>query len=390
MKKHPTSLRVSLLLAAVAVFAVSAAHAQESRDLRLISARAGGVNFVSGDVTVRSKGETRWRRLSQRDDLVSGDAVRTGDFARAEVLLNPGSYLRVGEASEFLFADSSLENLRVKVLRGSIMVEVAGYDGAETHLVVETPQTKVTIVRSGLYRVNVLESGLTEVAVHKGRAYVGEGTANLLKGGRVARVGAATGLQVVKLDKKMRDELDLWSKERAKLLAEANRKVEARTANALLASTNWNDVFSRRDLGFDYGNGFGRTIFTGIWYYDPTRNCYTFIPGSYRYYSSPYGYSYGSYVHGYVPRNLCPNCPNGMGNNPSGGAVVGNQGQGNQGNVGGNTGGQSGGAVPAPQPAPRFDPPVRHEPPPAPRHDPPTMVDRGTDRAGPGLPVRDQ
>src|SRR5436853_443723 len=78
-------------------------------------------------------------------------------------------------------------------------------------VVIATPQTRVRIASAGVYRINVSASGVTEVAVQKGRAFIGEGAAaTRVKGGQVARVGAG-GLEVAKLDKKGRDTLDQWS-----------------------------------------------------------------------------------------------------------------------------------------------------------------------------------
>ena len=89
---------------------------------------------------------------------------------------------------------------------------------------VATPQTRVRIARAGVYRINVSASGVTEVAVQKGRAFVGEGAETQVKGGQLARVGAG-GAEGAKLDKKSRDTLDQWSHERAKELRRELRSI---------------------------------------------------------------------------------------------------------------------------------------------------------------------
>src|SRR5256714_11043214 len=78
------SLRSFIALSFVSVFAVALAHAQ-NREEHFISARAGGVNFVAGDVRARREGESDWQRLSVKDELKGGDAVRTGADGRVEV-----------------------------------------------------------------------------------------------------------------------------------------------------------------------------------------------------------------------------------------------------------------------------------------------------------------
>ncbi len=73
----------------------------QDREQYVISAKAGGVNLVSGDVTLKRRGEIQWQSLTSQVDLGSGDIVRTGATGRVEMLLNPGSYLRAAENSEF-------------------------------------------------------------------------------------------------------------------------------------------------------------------------------------------------------------------------------------------------------------------------------------------------
>lgn len=260
------------------------AQQPQSRDLRLISAQAGGINYVAGDARVRPAGLSEWKALDTSHNLSDGDTVRTGAAGRLEVLLNPGSYLRVGGGTEFEMADASLEDLRLRVARGSVVVEAVGYDNLDPSITVETPQTEVAIIRSGVYRIDVLQGGLTEVSVVKGRVTVGE-PPTVVKGGKVARVGGA-GLEVVKYDKKRRDELDLWSKERAGEMAEANRSMSRRTMTTLLASTSWDSIFPTAANA-------GPTLQNGVWVYNQARGCFTFVPlyGGWR---SPYGSYYGN------------------------------------------------------------------------------------------------
>ena len=271
----------SCLLALVFASACAAVTAQgQSRDLRIVKAVAGGVNFVSGDVKLQAPGRSGWQAITMKDDLKSGDIVKTGSDGRVEVLLNPGSYLRLGVNSEFELTDASLDKLRLKIYKGSAVVEATGYDDMLLAIAIDTPRTELKLVRRGIYRINVTPTGETEIAVQKGRALVGkEPAATVVKSGKVARVDAG-GVEVAKLDKKNFDALDLWSKERAEELAKLNRRLKARETNALLANANFNRFYGR----------FGH----GVWVYDPVSRCYTFLPffGSW---TSPYGSGYGSY-----------------------------------------------------------------------------------------------
>src|SRR3954470_22027596 len=141
----------ALCLFALAFVSLSASA--QTRDARLISANAGGVNLISGDVKARRAGSQEWQRVSVKDDLKSGDTTRTGADGRIEVLLNPGSYLRASGSTEFELTDSSLDNLRLSLTGGSVLVEATGYDEMGINIQITTPRTRVELARSGVYRI---------------------------------------------------------------------------------------------------------------------------------------------------------------------------------------------------------------------------------------------
>jgi len=335
-----TSKTLLLGLLALSLFAVCQAPSAlaQSRDSKLISARAGAVNFTSGAVEFKRKNASRWEALTNEHDLRSGDAVRTGADGRAEVLLNPGSYLRAGFGTEFALVDASLDDLRLRLTRGAAVIEATGYSETDLSIVVATPQARVRIIRTGIYRLSVLPDGRTELAVQKGRAYVGEDEALLVKGGKVVRVGAGPA-EIAKFDKKQRDDLDLWSRDRGKELARANERLNRRETMLSLAS-----------FGYDarYQNGG-----TGFWYLNRAIGCYTFIP-LFSDWRSPYGFGYGRSLYGYP----CGGCNSNSGypshgHNPRDGSSSnggGYAGGGNTGGGGNNGGGNNGGGASYPRP----------------------------------------
>ena len=327
----------------------------------VISARAGGVNFISGDVQVRRRGATEWERLTTKDTLDTGDVVKTGVTGFAEVLLNPGSYVRLGRSTEFEMTDVALDALRVKLMRGSAIIEATGYSDAKLLLAVATPQGEVVLVKNGLYRLNVVPANLTEVAVHRGAARVSPHSKELVKGGKIARLSSGGGaVEVVKLDKHDRDELDLWSRERGETLARANSKLPRRTATALMASLN------------DYWSAQTFAPRGAVWFFNPANGCYTALP-LYAGWRSPYGPGYDiSYAgHGAIYGFGCRTCPGGnvLFPNPPGTIV--------SGNTTPNTGGN--------QPNPNSNPMPMPRPEPAPRDNTGPALDRGNDRQSPQM-----
>lgn len=277
MKRIGLSIQSFLtLLICLAALCVVTTQAQ-TRDKYLISAKAGGINFVSGNVTVVRKVMRRQEAVTDQDNLESGDVVTTGMGGRVEVLLNPGSYMRVAENSEFEMTDTSLDSLRVRLLKGSAIIEVVGTDDTKVSLQLLTPQTSARIIKRGIYRFNVLASGVTEVLVKKGRALVGT-SALVVKSGNMITVSRSGMSEVAKIDKRMEDSLELWSRERAEYLASINRRMPPASTIIDYSTDVWADnTYNNRH--------------NGRWVYDPTRNCYVFLPGRGGS-SSPYGYGY--------------------------------------------------------------------------------------------------
>lgn len=257
------------------IFGVAATARSQDRGQYVVSAKAGGVNMVSGDVRVKRREVAEWLNLTSQDSLGNGDLVQTGADGRVEVLLNPGSYLRLAENSEFELTDASLDTLRLRLLGGSAVLEVTG-TGERTSLIeVATPQTRVSVDRKGVYRVNVPSADSTVVRVRKGQALVGR---TEVKDGKEITVDRSGAANVAKFDKNTQDSFDLWSGQRAETLVAANRKLSKS------AVTNAYSGYRRNPSG--WGRGFG-----GFWVYDPFFHGHTFLP-YYSGWASPYGPGY--------------------------------------------------------------------------------------------------
>ncbi len=291
------------------VLALPPASYAQNREKFVISARAGGVNAVTGRATLRPHGNAEWRQLTIKEDLETGDVVKTGNDGRIEMLLNPGSYMRIGENSEVELSDNSVENLEVRLLQGTAIVEVTGADDAALFIGITTPHTRMSIIQRGLYRVNVVPGDNTELIVRKGRVML-EGSHTKVKGGNKV-VFSKSSFSVAKLgdsDKKKGDSVESWSKERAKTLAKANARIDGRALTNVYASF-------RHD--WSQGGLWGRPF----WLFNTDIGCYTLIPFAWGW-QSPYGASYSRYFYPSSPFPFC--CGRGFpSQGPVGGALGG-------------------------------------------------------------------
>lgn len=276
MKKLFNYVSAVLCIGLAAVFAVSV---KGDNGRYVISAKAGGVNFVTGQVTVTRKKDKSQTTLTTKDKLEDGDIVTTSENGRAEITLNPGSYLRLGENSSLELTTTVLDDLNLRLNKGNAVIEAAGGDGLSIVIEVSTPQTKVNLVKKGIYRL-IVTADATEVQVWKGQAEVGTATMLKVKGGNKVTIGSANS-GTAKLDKKTQDSLDTWSKERAKFLSNEREQLE-RKAVAQSMSGFYNS-FGRVSSGFP---------FYGAWLFSSFRSCYFFIPFDAWAWSSPYGFNY--------------------------------------------------------------------------------------------------
>ncbi len=297
---------------------VASAQAQGRRTLSndeqsqyVVSAKGGLVNIVEGDVSYERGGKVDM--LLTSDVLRAGDVVRTGRDGRAEILLNPGSYLRLSANSEFTFSDTRLHKLGLKLLKGSAIIEASMIVEAIT---VVTPQGEFPLVNGGLYRFNVGANGNLELIARKGKVQTGRVT---VKEGKKAVIGAGTPV-VTSFDKKSEDDFDIWSKERAKVIVAANNKLS-------------NRALKRNSSLSMSGNA---------WIFNPFVGTYTYLPGYWGIYS-PYGYGYNT-CNPHSRWNPCPqgDCRGYGGRGDTGGSGSGSTG-GSSGRSGGSTGGSNNG-----------------------------------------------
>lgn len=282
----------------------------------LISVKAGIVNFIEGSVDFK-RGET-WNTVLDGEELQSGDLIRTGANSRVEVLLNPGSYLRLAENSGCVFTDTSVDDIKLHLSYGSVIIEASAVNNL---ISITTSQAEYSIPFGGLYRFNVSADAKDEVIVRKGAVVVGASTvtiggakvpltgAMIREGERVlvGTAGAAGKPEVAKLGKPRDDGMDKWSKYRAKTIVATNQKLKVNGLSGRVASL--------------MGAGIGMQ--GGFWVYDMFCGCYTFVPSGFYdpWVSSPYGYSYTHYCwfRNWAPRDPVRYCCNPGGYSPGNG-----------------------------------------------------------------------
>lgn len=263
------------MMTGFSAFAQSSRVTSAAGDKYVISARAGGVNYTEGTVTVtRTNG--RSGQLIKGDELEIGDRVSTAENGRMEVLLNPGSYMRVGANTNFELKTTSLDDLKIRIDSGTAMFEV--FADNEFKVSVVSPKGRVTLVESGVYRIDVDKNGGATISVWEGRAELGDVAKTEVRKGRAGAIFLNTAT-VEKFDREDKDELVAWSKARGKQLAKTSASLKNRAIRGLLINS------------FNSGQ-WGMYNSFGLWVFDSAFGGSCFLPFGRGWYS-PYGYGYG-------------------------------------------------------------------------------------------------
>jgi hypothetical protein len=259
------------MLAASALLAIPATAAS--------SAIPGTLNYVEGQVAVA--GQTVTSHSVGSVQLEPNQVLETGQ-GRAELLLTPGVFLRVGDNSAVRLISPGLADTRVEVLRGQAIVEVAELF-KDNNLWVMMNGASTRLEKEGLYAFNATSSGLVQVFDGQATVEQADRHMDLKKGHQLAFGGPWKATHFDPNSQAAQDPLYAWSNLRSEYEAEASMQ-SART------------VFVG---GGSYWDGPG-------WYWNPYWDMYGFIPGDGIWYSpfgwpfySPWAYGYGFGFGGY-------------------------------------------------------------------------------------------
>lgn len=231
----------------------------------------GALNYVEGQASIDNQAVNS--KSVGSAVLNAGDVLSTGN-GRAEVLLTPGVFMRIGKNSAVRMIAPELTNTRVEVLQGQAMVE-ADYLHKEDHVLVAERGATAELDKKGIYD---FDANNGDIRVFDGKATVTEGDQQTdVKKGKEILVNAPK-LKAEKFDRdaaQASDPLYSWSKLRSEYLAEAT----ASTAQTYIVDGG----------GPWYGPG---------WYWNPWWGMYSFVPADGFFYN-PFGWGLYSPVYLY-------------------------------------------------------------------------------------------
>jgi hypothetical protein len=182
----------------------------------VISARSGLVNFFEGVVFL--DGQPLERKPGMFPRLREGSTLVT-ESGRAEVLLTPDTYLRIGEDSSIRMVSGDIDDTQVELLSGSAILDSSQAPDGEFVKVI-FKDTTVRILKPGNYR---MDAETAQLRVYAGAAEVVR--INGAEKGNPVKIEASQlmpldGAPVVKRFTPGSDGLlDIWSEERGSLIS---------------------------------------------------------------------------------------------------------------------------------------------------------------------------
>jgi hypothetical protein len=237
----------------------------------------GTLNYVEGQVSIN--GQIVNEMSAGSTQLHEGQVVATGN-GRAEILLTPGVFLRLGDNSAASMVSPDLVRTEVELLKGRADVEVDQLF-KQNDLLVKIQGDETHLLKTGLYAFN-FESGT--VQVFDGEASVlpvnGQRKAVVVKKGHELAMNGEREKPWDFDEKTSEDALYNWSSLRSEYLGEAN--VQLASAYE------------------------GAQAFAPGWFWDAGLYGYTWLPG-YGAFFNPFGYGFyspyylfdGGFVYGY-------------------------------------------------------------------------------------------
>ena len=273
--------RLKVLLLSLATLSASAFGQSANQ------ARPGTLNYIEGQASIEG------RQLSPNSvgntELQTGQTLSTAN-GKAEILLTPGVFLRLGSDSTVEMVSPNLTSTEIKLETGRVDVEVDQLY-KQNNILVDLNNGQTQLLKNGLY---AFDADNSTVRVFDGNAdvFTGQNSEHNVKPIEVKgdRQLVLTGEPVKpqRFDKnKSQDDLYNWSSLRSQYLGEANINLASEYAGA---------------PGFYPG-----------WYWAGGPFGYTWLPGDglfwspfgYGFYSPYYiyggGFIYGRYGHGIYP-----------------------------------------------------------------------------------------
>ncbi len=221
---------------------------QEQSEVRSSVAR---ISLIHGDVSTQRGDSGDWATVVLNQPIVSSDKVSTGANSRAEVQLDHGNILRLGDNTLAGIAGLSRTQIQIQVDRG--LIDYSVFKGTEAAVEIDTANVAVRPdQRDGVYRIEVNSEGETSVIVRKGSAQIStpQGSTQVDQGQMAIVRGVGDDTQYKLEGAPAKDSWDSWNIDRDHTILNAQ---SWRNTNSYYVGSEDLDAYGRWVTVPDYG-----------------------------------------------------------------------------------------------------------------------------------------
>ena len=173
---------------------------------------AGYIHHTEGEVWLGDRAIAP--KPEDFEHLLEGRRLRTGQ-GRAELLLVPGSFVRIGAKSEIEMISSGLTSAVLRLHSGSLVVDLQT-QFEDDSIAVQVGDHEIRFRKTGLYRIDAREATTLRVLSGRARVTTGASEERDIKSGRGSDLSAGPA---VKLGEPQADPLSAWHEKRHEKLA---------------------------------------------------------------------------------------------------------------------------------------------------------------------------
>jgi hypothetical protein len=150
----------------------------------------GRLNFVTGAVSFRPENVTEWAPATLNYPLTIGDHLWADQDGQAEVHVG-STAIRLASNTEISFLNLNDQTIQIRLSTGSLNLRLR-HLGTGEEIELDTPNSSLSLLRAGSYRIDVQQNGDTAVTTRSGEIEVTAGSSVFPL--RLQQTAAITGL----------------------------------------------------------------------------------------------------------------------------------------------------------------------------------------------------
>jgi hypothetical protein len=240
------------------------------------------ISLTNGDVSVKRGDSGEMTAAALNAPLVVNDRVFTGPNSRAELQFDYSNMIRLAANTEVRLAQIEQGKFVVQLARGLVTFRVLREQSSDVEL--STPSISLRPMQTGIYRVEVLEDGTTEVSVRMGEAeiYTPQGAERIAAGHTIVARGTSDNPEFREGNVTPEDGWDHWNNGR-------DRELQQSTSYQNMST----DIYGGEDLD-NHGRWVNDPEYGNVWAPQVAANWAPYQQGRWSYIDY-YGWTWISY-----------------------------------------------------------------------------------------------